>query len=153
MTANAAQSGFTLIETITALALGVFVAMFVTTIAINTLVSTAELKESERLHADVMHMTSRIGYLIKQSAEIEEVSSSEIRLRMPLGHALDEVVIEFSTSESEILIDGESVLRDEIMITGSFEGAQNSVRLEFSVNYEGSDREHEFTTTLARRNI
>ena len=153
MTANTAQSGFTLIETITALALGVFVAMFVTTIAINTLISTAELKESERLHADMMHMTSRVGYLIKQSAEIEGVSSSEIRLRMPFGHALDEVVIEFSDSESELLIDGESVLRDEIKIAGSFEGAQNSVRLEFVVNYEGSDREHKFTTTLARRNI
>lgn len=145
------QSGFTLVETLAAIGIGVMVALFVVVIATDTLKATAQIHESERLHADVMHITTKMSHLIKQSRSIEGADSSGITLGMP-GFSL--MRIEVGTEDdSKIEIDGENILNEDLEIVDfSAEKVNNSVQIRFSIKYKGSDRDYSFTTTLARRN-
>lgn len=148
---KSSHSGFTLIETLVAIGISVMVSMFVVAIATDTLKSTAQIQESESLHADVMHITTRMSYLIKQSRSIKEANSSGITLQMP---DFSEKKIEVATStNSEILVDGVNILSDRLKIIDFFaKRVNNSIQISFSIKYKGSDREYSFTTTLARRN-
>ncbi len=145
------SDGFTLIETLVVITVGAMIALFVTTIAVDVLRSTSEIRQSNRLHADVMHVTSQLSYTIKQSAVIESDDGSSIVLFMP---DLTRKEITFDTALSEILIDGSPATGENLEVLDfSVEPAENSVRLRFTVSYVGSEREYEFVTTLARRNI
>ena len=151
------RSGFTLVETLVAVAIGVMVALFVIMIATDTLTTTRDIKNSERLHVDVMHMTSKMSYLIKQSRRIESDNPSGFTLFILRyaddGTLLGEDEVEIKHENSRILIDGENITAEDMEVK-SFEvkKVENSVRMVFNVKYSGGGREYDFVTTLSGRN-
>ena len=152
------QSGFTLVETLAAIGIGVMVALFVVMIATDTLKATAQIHESERLHADVMHITTKMSYYIKQSRQISEFDdSSGFTLSIPKFSApgvlegIDHIEIKHENDSIDIA--GDRISGDNLEIVDFFaEVVNNSVQIRFSIKYKGSDRDYSFTTTLARRN-
>ena len=151
------SSGFTLVETVVSIGIGVMVALFVVFIATDTLKTTVDIKSSERLHVDVMHITTNMSYLIKQSRRIESDDISSFTLFILKfdedGDLLGEDEVEVKHENGRILIDGVSITNDDVEITAfEVKKVESSVRIVFNVKYSGGDKEHVFTTTLSRRN-
>lgn len=147
-----------MIEALAAIGISVMVALFVVMIATDTLKATAEIHESERLHADVMHITTKMSYYIKQSRQITKFDDSPgFTLSIPkfsdpgVLEGIDYIEIKYENES--IYIDGNRISSENLEILAfSTKVVNNSVRIGFSIKYESSEREYSFTTTLAGRN-
>lgn len=158
------STGFTLVETIVAITIGVMVAMFVMTIAVETLKTTTEIKHSERLHVDVMHITNKLSYFVKQSRRIEESDDFSGFTLFILkfneeGDLLGEDEVEIKHEDGSILIDDDSVSDNDSIMSENVEitvfevkKVESSVRIVFNIKYSGGDKEYGFVTTLSSRN-
>lgn len=137
--------GFSLIESVIAISLGIFVAVALTTITVYGLKNAKGLKEKERLYSSANFFTQRTAYFMKQAKSFEVTPPSTLKVVLP-----DKTII-VEKSGSDILIEGEKVNASGVMAENlNFTPMQRSVRINFILR-SGAET-FSGTTTVARRN-
>lgn len=148
---NALNYGFSLIESLFAIAIGVMVAIAVTGVSIQGLKDVRSLKRTERLHADAQFLSDEIGSAMRQAIRIEVPSSTELRAILPSKTMVfqktgDTITLDDNGDIYDIISD--STLVNEL----KFEGFPRSVRYAFTLRSASGAETFSATTTAAQRN-
>ncbi|TSD02492.1 MAG: hypothetical protein Athens071424_14 [Parcubacteria group bacterium Athens0714_24] len=139
--------GFTIIETIVALGLGVLVVTAVTTIVLPGLKNIRAATQTERLHANAVFLLNNLTYWIKQAEDLNTPSPS---------------VLEIKLSDSSVKIikkDGDNITADNIPLNNNdvkiielnFTKMAKSVKIDLVIKTEKGET-FSIKTTIAQRN-
>jgi len=143
------NSGFTLIETLVALGLGVLVATILGTTMVLGINSIKGIQQKERLHSDALVFTETLQYWIKRSSELTVVSPTELQVLLPNAYTK---IIE--KNGDDIFVNGALLTTDGIKVSNlKFVKISNSIRVAFTFTSEESDDFFSATTTITQRNI
>ena len=149
--------GFTLIEMLVAMSVGLLIAITVTAVAISGLRYARTARALERLHSNAFYITDSIGNYIKQSAAFS-VDTVTNKLVVSLPDLTSRTI---SRSGTQICVDtttppvcsGQIITSSDVQVT-SFNviSATNSVRISFTLQAVSTGNTFSAVTTLARRN-
>ena len=147
---HSTAKGFTLIEVIVALSIGVLImTMFMTVISsgFRNIRTTSQTKE---LHANAVYILNTLTYEIKQaeSLNVDELDSSILKIK-----PYDSVTKTINMEDESIKLDGVELNNDNVEITGlEFIKMPKSVRINFTIESSTGDQSLPVTTTIAQRN-
>lgn len=149
-TTSKKQKGFTLVEVIVGLSLGISVSIMVASVATLGLKQIRIIENNAKLHSSATFLLNTITYWVKQSNNIsvDPISPSNLLITLP------------DLSKKEIKKDGSSIKIDDaifnpndIEVTAlNFQAMPHSVQLSFSLKITGSKETFSATTTIAQRN-
>lgn len=145
-THNKNNRGFTLIELIIAMSIGLVISMILLFVAVSGLKYVRETRQRERLQAEAIFLVNKFAFWIKQGTQLDVPNSSELQVKL-----LDATVKTFKKDGTKILLDGEQLVSDEVLVNNlDFTEMSRSVRIHITLSQ--SDASFDFTTTLAQRN-
>ncbi|MDX1608261.1 MAG: prepilin-type N-terminal cleavage/methylation domain-containing protein [Candidatus Spechtbacterales bacterium] len=141
------KAGFTLIETLVSLAIGLVISGVTAAILVSGFANVRHAKTEERLHANTVRVTDSLTYLIKDSDRLE-INSNILEIHLPSGETKD-----VELQDGRIMIGGEALTDSSINVTSlSFESVEGSIRLSFIMESESGNDSLSTTTTIAKRN-
>lgn len=144
------QQGFSLIEAIIAMAVGLVTSMMFVAIITEGFQRVRAVKRIERLHANAVYLTDAFSYRIKQASflAVSALPNEEMTLYFP-----DSSTTSIALVGGEILIGGTSFTDDGIAVTDfTLSKMARSVRIGFTLKAQGGDETLSSTTTIAQRN-
>ena len=145
---NKREAGFTLIEAIASLALGIALATIIVLVVTPGLRHVRETKSMERLHANAVFLSNTFAYWIKQAENLTVPTPSTLQIRMP-----DLTTKTITKDPSRILIDGNAFTSEDVQVTElTFTKMARSVRVNFQLASPTSGETLSITTTIAQRN-
>jgi prepilin-type N-terminal cleavage/methylation domain-containing protein len=149
-----AQEGFTMMEMLVAIAIGMAVGLTVTLVATNGLKSMRYIRNLERLHASAGYINENFSYWVKEAQTIN-VSGSTMISVLPDGTQK-----EFKLQGNNLLIDNVSIIPAQTaklrMVASNltFYNKPASVRISYTLTNElNSSETLNISTTIARRNF
>lgn len=144
------ESGFSLIELVIALAVGLIVSGIVIGASVNTLRDIRAVKAAERLHANTVFFIDSVNPLVKQATEMSLVSGNPEKLEFTFSD-LSHTIIE--KSGDTILLNGTPMLSSDILVQSLiFTDMPRSVKISASLQERRSGKIFMFSTTIAQRN-
>jgi len=150
MVPDSEQRGFTLIEALVALAVGLVTATVFVVIITEGLQQVRSTKRIERLHANAILLSNAFSYRIKQAERISVSGLPNPILTLTFPDSSTTTIAQVG---DEIQIGGVSFTDIEIaVIDFTLREMTNSVRIGFTLESEGLDEKLSSTTTIARRN-
>lgn len=142
------KSGFTLIETIIALTLGLTVVSMITFLSSEGIKDIRAIQQQERLQANAMSLSDSFSYWIKKGEVFNALSSSHLQITMP-----DSSEKCFEWAEDTINLDEESIVSDDVKVTDlQFIPMEHSVQISFTLENQNSNAKLSTKTTVAQRN-
>ena len=140
--------GFTLIELILSLAIGAFVATMVVGVIVPGMRYVREVRAEERLHANAVFLADALTYWIKQGEAFTLPDPETLEIHLP------------DSSTKIIAKDGEVILFDSVQFTATdiqvtalaFTKLDKSVRIEYTMREDKTDKTISISTTIAQRN-
>lgn len=143
-------AGFSLVEMLITISLGMTMAMFLLLTAVNGLKYAKSIQKQERLQAEAAFVSNKLAYWIKQGQELSVLNPSELHIILP-----DSSEKIFKKEGDDITLDGQSIINDEIQVNElTFIPMTRSVKINLVLAQEQeSEIELSITTTLAQRNI
>lgn len=146
MFTNTNKKGFTLVETLVAITLGVMISVAAITLFVSGLQHIQLAKRLSYLQANATFLTNTLDYWIKQSEGLE-TDSSYLQITLPGDDKL------IALEDSDITINGVPFNDDKIEVLSlSFNKLENSVQINFTLKVENSSEEMALQTTIAKRN-
>lgn len=144
---NQQQSGFSLLETVIALALGVLLTAMIIAVVVPGIKQIRSVKRTERLHASAVFLLDNFSYWIKQANDLQ-VSNSSLEIFLP-----DNSSKTIKQEDNDIKIDNVSftdsgLIAKELVFTNT----PYSVRIEITLGFEHQKEELSILTTVAKRN-
>lgn len=141
-------AGFTLIETIVALALGLLVTVMVLSVFSSGLSRIKDVKNTESLHSNAVFLFNTLTYWIKQSKDLNVTPPSELEIVLPSSSK-----IITKTADNKITLNGLQLNTDDIEVTTlTFTPLAKSVQINFKLQTKNGDKTFSATTTIAQRN-
>ena len=143
------KSGFTLIETIVALALGSLIVFVIMSVVVSGIKQSASIKRTVKLHSEAAFLIDNLNYLIKQGKDIEVKGVKDI---------LEITFIDYSKKEikkeaAEIKIDNISFVDENIEVKElQFTEMASSVRIKITLESKIGGEKISISTTIAYRN-
>jgi len=146
---KSATRGFTLIESIVALSLGIVVVVMIVLIVMPGLKHTHEIKQTERLHSNALFLLNSLTYWIKQGENLTVVAPSVLEIKLP-----NSSIKTISKSDDHILVDSIAFTTNDVRVTDlSFIPMDNSVRISVTIeDNSGLNKSLSIETAIARRN-
>ncbi len=145
---NKNMSGFTLMEVIIAMSLGILTGLMIIAIITPGLRYVRTVKRIEHLHSNAIFLLNKFDYWIKQGGDLEVVNPSTLEIKFP-----DNSTKELTKNGENITFDGLVFNADDIEVTElNFNKLNRSVRVNFTLQIEGTDEIFSATTTIAQRN-
>ena len=142
--------GFTLIETLVSLGLGVLVAAILGMTIVQGFSSMKRTQQKERLHSHALVFTESLQYWIKRGSDLV-VSELGTKLEVSLPDSSIKIIEKVG---DDILIDGTSLTPSDIKISElKFIKVSHSIRVAFTFVSEDSENSLSATTTVSQRNI
>lgn len=140
--------GFTLMETIVALGLGILVMTAIMAVVIPGLENIRYITRVEQLHVNAVFLLNTLTYWIKQAEELNVPSASLLEIKLS-----ESTVKTVKKDGNNIIIDGVPFNADKVEITGlNFTEMPKSVRVNLIIKTKGGDEELPIITTIAQRN-
>lgn len=140
--------GFTLIETITALAIGLFLVAIIVLVVTPGLGHIRQTKSTERLHANAIYVANTLSHWVKQGENLAVPAPDTLAIRLP-----DLTVKTITKTGNQITLDGAPLLSDNVLVTSlAFTNMAHSVQVTFDLESAASDQTLSITTTMAQRN-
>jgi type II secretory pathway pseudopilin PulG len=141
------EAGFTLMETIVALGLGILVMTAIMAVVIPGLENIRDITRVEQLHVNAVFLLNTLTYWIKQAKDLNVPSASLLEIELP------DSVKTVKKDGNNIMIDGVPFNADEVEITGlNFTKMPKSVRVNLTIKTKGGEEELTIITTIAQRN-
>ncbi|MBI4114399.1 MAG: prepilin-type N-terminal cleavage/methylation domain-containing protein [Candidatus Niyogibacteria bacterium] len=141
-------AGFTLIETMVAIAIGTFIAFML----VGT--TTAGLKQmryshnSQRLHANAVFIIDAFTYWTKQARILDSPDVQTLTIELSDGATKT-----LTSDINAITLNGSAITTDDIAINSlTFTKLERSVQIDFELHRNGYDETFHVTTTVALRN-
>jgi len=145
---NKNSDGFTLLETLVAVAIGVAVSLIMVISMSFGLKSIRASNDLERLHADSVFIANILGYWIKQARVIDSPDSATLAITL-----YDSTVKTFTHTGDNLELDGRRVnTEDSLVEDWEFTELANSARFSFTLRSPKSGIKFSATSTVARRN-
>ena len=142
------EKGFTLMEAIISITLGLMVAAIIMFIVPPGIKRLHQVKSLERLHSDAEFVISRLSFYIKKGKNISLSSPSTLEIEMP-----DSSLKTISKEGEEIKIDGMPFNSEEIRVTDlSFEKMARSVKVTLGLESIRTEENISLKTTISQRN-
>ncbi len=146
---HSTAKGFTLIEVIVALSIGILVMTMTMAIVTPGFKNVRTVSQTKELHANVVYIINTLTYEIKQ-AENLEVSADKSELIITLAGPTVKIV---KKDGENITLDSMQLNDDNVKITNlEFIGMQKSVRINFTIESITGEQSLPVTTTIAQRN-
>lgn len=144
---SGAKKGFTLIELIVGITLGVLLIGMITTVFVYGLRHIQKIERDQVLHSNAMFILNTITYWVKQGKELDDFTPGTLNIILP-----DSTTKKIAKNGNSIKIDdGEPITPSNIKITDlNFIKMAHSVRVNLAIKVANS--EETFTTTIAQRN-
>jgi prepilin-type N-terminal cleavage/methylation domain-containing protein len=143
--------GFTLLETLIALAIGAVVAGI---LAIVTSVGIAHIRKAkrvERLQANAVFIANAFSYWTRQGLLASTPSSTQLNLIVPT--ATSTRVLVFKKDGNRVTLDGAALTTDDVRMERlSLRALPRSVRMGFTLRVQNGSESLSATTTQALRN-
>lgn len=140
--------GFTLIEVIVGLTIGVVIATVLTLTVSTGLRSMRGAKHRERLHANAVFLTNALDHWVKQGVLLQTPTPSTLAILLP-----DSSTKTIAKTGNRVTLDGNALTSDDVVVSGLvFSRMTRSVRIAFSMQKAGSSEIFSVTTTVAQRN-
>lgn len=141
------NSGFTLIETIVSLGIGILVMTMIMSVITPGFKNIREIREKEDLHKNAVLIINKLNYLIKKSDSLAVIPPDKLTIR-PEG--VDETI---EIGGSDIVLDGVPLNTDDVKISAlQFTPMSKSVVIEFRIESAKGNASDDIKTTIARRN-
>lgn len=148
MNKNFSQSGFSIIELLLAISIGVVVVAMVTTITAIGLKNVQASRRIEQMHSDSIYITDTLAYFAKQAKYISVPSSTNLVLTLQ-----DSTTKTFTISSGKITLDGTPINNQNVTASNlNFTKQGRSVRVTFSLAAAGSTQTTNVATTISQRN-
>ncbi|MFC1595170.1 prepilin-type N-terminal cleavage/methylation domain-containing protein [Patescibacteria group bacterium] len=140
--------GFSLIEVIIAVAIGITAALVLTTTSINGLDEIRSARQRERLHSNAIYITDTLTHWIKQSASIFVPDPQTLEITVPNPMTTKTIAL----NGTEITLDTVPVTTHDIEVTNLvFIQLERSVQINFTLKSANSDETFSAQTTVAKR--
>lgn len=142
------KQGFTLIEVVVALGIGILVLTIVTSVMAPGLKNMRAISRTKQLHSNTVYVLDTLTYEIRQAKRIEVLSPSSLRITRP-----DATIKTIMQTGDNISLDGVSLNSIDVKIIGlNFTGMPRSVRVNFTIGSSGGNETFPVLTTIAQRN-
>jgi len=144
------EKGFTLIETIATISLGILVMTLVTSVVNSQLRYLREVKNDETLHSNAIFIFDNLNYLIKRGEPLTTVFPSD-SLQIKLSDSSIETITKSGTN---ITINGIPFNSSKTEVTSlNFLKIGKSIRVGLTLKIKKSESYFSATTTIAQRSI
>ena len=142
-------AGFTLIEIIIGLSLGVLVITTMTSIGVLSLKHLRTIEHTQSLHSNAIFLLNTITYWAKQGKNLSLTAPSTLQVELP-NSSLKEI----AKNGDRIEINGAAFTPDNIEVTAlSFTKMAHSVQVDLTLKVKGTEETFSAKTTIAQRNI
>lgn len=142
------RAGFTLIEVVVSLALGVVVALMILVIVSVGLKNTRSFNRVERVHAGASQFSDVLTYWVKQASDVKVPAGDELVLTLPDGTKKT-----FKKDGENITLEGNGILSPDVEILSlAVTKLSRSVRLSVELKVKSGEENLEFIVTAAQRN-
>ena len=142
------KKGFTLLETLIALALGAVVSLVIVMTVSAGLKSIRGANETERLHSDSTFIANALTYWVKQSRAMETPDLTTLNLTL-----YDSSVKSFALDGVDLELDGARINTEDSEVADiKFTKLARSVRVSFTLRSPDSGLTFSATSTVAQRN-
>lgn len=140
--------GFTLIETIVALGLGVMVLGMIMAVVVPGLKNINSITRTEHLHVNAVYTVDTLSYWIKQAESLSVPSASELHIK------LNETTTKIIKKDGDnITLDGAVLNSKDINITSlNFVKLVRSVKIDIALKAKDGNETVPISTTIAQRN-
>jgi len=143
------KSGFTLVETIVAIGIGLLATTMLFYIFTFGLRNIQTIKNTEKLHSEANFLLNTFTYWIKQGENVT-TSGSTLEIEFP------DLPLKTITKsvDDRVTLDGTPITSDDIQVTDlNFTGMSRSVQIRFTIEAKNGDENFSATTTIAQRGI
>jgi prepilin-type N-terminal cleavage/methylation domain-containing protein len=143
------KSGFTLLETLVAIGIGLVATAVLFHIFTFGLKAIRTIQNTESLHSEANFLLNTFTYWIKQGGNVT-TSGSTLEIEFP-----DSSITTIATSSDDrITLDGTPITSDNIKVTDlNFTKMSRSVQIRFTIEAKSGDETFSATTTIAQRGI
>jgi len=139
--------GFTLVETLVAIFLGVFVSIAAISVFVAGLKHIQTARQISYLQSNATFLSNTFDYWIKQGENIELVDSSTLRIVLEGDDKL------ITRQDYDITINGAPFNDEKVEVLDlQFDKLDNSVQIKFTLKAKNSEEEMSLQTTIAKRN-
>ena len=151
---NPATKGFTLVEVIVALGIGILIMTTFMAVTASGFRNIRTISQTKELHANAVYILNTLTCDIKQAENLNvlDLSTLEIKLSDSTIEIKQEIKLDGS-GYYNITKDGNSLNSSDIKITNlEFIKLQKSVRINFTIESISGEVSLPITTTIAQRN-
>jgi len=142
------EAGFTLLETIISLSLGILVLSIIMAVVVPGLRNILTITRVEKLHVNGIFLLNTLTYWIKQAEDLNVPTQSKLEIKLP-----DSPVKTVTKNGNSITLDNIPFNTDDIEITElTFTKMAKSVRVNLTIKAKGGEETLPITTTIAQRN-
>jgi type II secretory pathway pseudopilin PulG len=142
------KSGFTLMETIVALGLGLLATTMILYIVTTGFGYIRAIKNAENLHSNANFLLNTLTYWVKQGKNLT-ASNSTLEIELP-----NSSVKTITKTGDRIMLDGVPFTSDNIQVTElNFTKMSRSVQIRFTIKAKSGNETFSATTTIAQRFI
>ncbi len=139
------SKGFTLIEMLVAISIGIVGATLLLMAATNGLRYAREIREKQKLQSEAEYLINKLAQSIRISKEIEVVSASKLKLKTSTGERT------FEQDGNKIIYNGVQINAADTLVTNlNFLPKKNALKV--AMTLQGKESQVSFKTTLAQRN-
>jgi len=142
------EKGFTLIETLAAITLGVLVMTLITSVVNSELKYLRRVKNNETLHSNAIFIFDNLNYMIKRGEPLTTAFPSEsLKIRLP-----DSSIKTIAKSGTDLTINGTPFNSSNVELTNlNFLKIGKSIRMGLTLKTKKSESYFSATTTIAQR--
>ncbi len=146
------KNGFSLVEVLVAISINLLVIVMIMGVVLPGLRHIYMIKNERDLHAATQSLTTQFNYWIKQGADIEVGPANELTIHF-IGSPAKTITENGNTIVIIEGVDEESLLANNVIVDSlEFTEMDRSVRIEFTLQIDGTEDSFSATTTVAQRN-
>ena len=142
------KSGFTLVETLVVINLGLLISVTAIAIFVSGLKQIQSARNLTDLHSNAIFLSNTINYWVKQGKNLSLPSPDVLEITLP-----DSSFKMITRENNNLTIDGSVFNLNNIEVTQlSFDKLEKSVRISFTLRMKKSGETFSLKTTISQRN-
>ncbi len=147
------KKGFTLLELMVALGVGLMIATIVLTTVTIGLRAAQTARRMQKLHSDAIYITDQLAYWMKQSKNFVVSGSGNNTLKVTLkDDTVQTVTLQTVSGEGKIIVNGIAITNSSTNVTAlSFSALAKSVLINSTLQSGTTTNQYSFRTTIAQR--
>lgn len=144
------KSGFTLVETLVVINLGLLISVTAIAIFVSGLKQIQSARNLTDLHSNAIFLSNTISYWVKQGKNLSLPSPYVLEITLPDSSSK---IITRDEENNNLTIDSSVFNPDNIEVTQlSFDKLEKSVRISFTLKMKESGETFSLKTTISQRN-